>query len=162
MRPQNVYQKKTVVFWNRKSVHHATWRFYETHIFEKLSSFGRKNAIYLILLQQNSDSSPQGKRVSLNLIKLRGNFKPTGKWKGKVTAVTKCFLCLSLSYKFKRYDSILNLPFGALCQFLSWQLLKTSFNPFTPVSDTDTYIAFTLCNARRCYSSMENPLGVKG
>ena len=35
----------------------------------------------------------------------------------------------------------------------------TSFNPFTPKSDL---IDFTLSKARRFYSSMGDPLGVKG
>ena len=44
-----------------------SWRFYETHIFgifEKFSTFGQKNVIYVILLQQNSDSSQRKKKVS--------------------------------------------------------------------------------------------------
>ena len=36
---------------------------------------------------------------------------------------------------------------------------ETRVNPFTPKSDL---IDFTLSNARRCYSSKGDPLGVKG
>ena len=62
----------------------------------------------------------------------------------------KCFICTDARC----------LPFSVSVGEIAAQ--NIFYNPFTAVGAHRELIDFTLSNARRVYSSMENPLGVKG